>query len=101
MPKTLVRPENVREHIRYLKQYVQKQQDALKSISDVINDLKTVWESDAEEVYTENFEATKGYVNDFLKVLESYIRMVEDSVDGLVDADKTVFDMLRKSVARG
>jgi uncharacterized protein YukE len=101
MPQTLVKPENVREHMRYMKQYVQKQEDALKSISDVISDLKTVWESDSEEVYTENFEATKRYVSDFLNVLESYIKMVEASVDGIVDADGKVFNLLIKSLARG
>jgi uncharacterized protein YukE len=87
---TTVNVANVRDYVRNSRNEIDRQKQSISEITKTIEFMEDAWDSDAQRVYEQKYQATRKEVEEFNTTMESYMRMLMEFVEDCAATDRAV-----------
>ena len=87
---TTVNVANVRDYVRGARDEIERQKQSLSEVTKAIEFMEDAWDSDAQSVYEQKYQATRKEVEEFNTTMESYLRTLMEFVEVCATTDRAV-----------
>ena len=88
MAATVINVNAVEESTSRALKYVAQQEETLKSIDSIINNMEDAWESPAQRAYAESFRTSKARIEQFNESVKQSITTMQEFVNACVSDDE-------------